>query len=79
MFKTSEKVQKLTELEKLNQILDTFIMDGCTVGKLGDLEIRVVIMTPVLAKNILDTRNTSNRKLTISNVKLLTKMMNEGK
>lgn len=79
MFKTNQKVKQLTELEKLNEILDTFLVNGCQVGKLEDFSVRVVIMTPALAKNILEIRNVSNRKVTPTNVRLIGKAMVEDK
>lgn len=79
MFKTNEKVQKLTELEKLNGTLDAFLVTGSEIGRADDFEVRVVVVTPSLARNILETRNVSNRKITKTNIKLISKAMVEGK
>jgi len=76
ILKTTNK----SGLEVLTQALDAFSLTGSNVGKVEGmaLESRMVVMTPALAATILDSRNTSNRKISKAHVNLLAKFMENG-
>lgn len=73
---------KTTNLLKLNDILDAFMPNGSIVGKSiideSTIETRVVFITPKLAQDILDDRNTTNRKISKPNLRFLIKEIESG-
>lgn len=72
-------LKKVDGLAQLNDTLDMFMPKNSKTGKSSidglNIEVRLVVVTPILATKILAERNTLNRKLNPISVNLLTKEM----